>query len=149
MPVVAQPKPKSSRTASPKATAPRKVAAAPTGGASGSATGDASDGASATDVFHARLVGYFAQVKPGQIEKVPHLLERFTGREAKLEASLVKRFGGSLPPLGDVLLRERLVAFFQKVKPSAVAKVDGLMAKIPNEAKLRAKLHSKFGSAVV
>ena len=111
----------------------------------------AADGdAEAAAVVQARIVGFFVAVKkPTKIKRVPDLMKRFRGKEAKLIASLEKRFGCALPPIEEVALHERLIAYFQINKPSKVDVVDKVMKKVPNEAKLRALLHKKYGSHVV
>ena len=111
----------------------------------------AADGdAEAAAVVQARIVGLFVALKkPTKIKQVPDLMKRFRGKEAKLIASLEKRFGCALPPIEEVALHERLIAYFQINKPSKVDVVDKVMKKVPNEAKLRALLHKKYGSHVV
>lgn len=51
-----------------------------------------------------RLRAFYSDHDPGLIGKIPHMLERFAGRESDFFASLEKKYGAAVPDWGGVAL---------------------------------------------
>lgn len=101
------------------------------------------------EATRARLERYVVKYNPEKISAVPHILEKFKGREDVLFATLIGKYGPEPPSPDDQVgdtTTNRLERFFAKYVPEKISLVPQILETFKGrEEALFASLVGKFG----